>query len=464
MLIVDLDDSFLKTDLLLEGILTLIKKNPLYILCLPFWALQGPLVLKTKVAARIRFTGEHLPVHNDVVEVIKDRLQNSEKVLLISASPQVWVETVAARYPYFTKAVGSTTQNLKGFKKAEYILSTFPNEPFSYVGDTLSDLAVWKHAQEAIVVNPSKGLLSQVQKLGRKVTVVNDRVSTLRMLIKQLRPHQWLKNFLLFLPLIVGHKLQDASVSLILAFASFSLAASSVYVFNDLLDLESDRLHHSKKNRPFAAGKLSLKWGLVLIPALVCAALLTGLSVNLSFFLWVCAYYGLNLLYTFKLKRILVIDIVVLSAMYTLRLFAGAAASETPISEWFLSFSTMFFFGLACVKRYTEIIRSNAKLNVTGRGYRQVDDQAILTLGSGAGLLSIVIFLIYLQSPAVLSLYHRPQLLWVLTPVLLYWTSRLWLLTSRNEVHDDPVIFAAKDKVSWVCFAVIALVMGAASL
>lgn len=463
-LICDLDECLIKTDALYEQWVSLLKTKPLFFFLSFFWLLKGKAYFKHQIASHTSFKAHLLPYREEVIKLIKSyRTQGKGPVILASASPLPWVQAVANHLGIFDKTIGSTEhKNLKGSKKLQAIKEVIGNGSFSYIGDHVADLALWNESTEIIAINPSEHLKSKISALKRHTQFIEDKSSPWKLLIKQIRPHQWVKNALVFLPALAGHKLTapDVLLKCFLAFAGFCLSASFVYVLNDLLDLPSDRNHHTKKNRPFASGNLSIKWGVFLLPSLLLGVLFFAIQLPVQFAGWVSTYLILNLAYSFYLKQSVIVDIIILSMMYTLRIFAGSAASSVPVSEWLLSFSTLFFFSLACVKRYTEIIRSKNKITIDGRGYRQVDHSIIQTLGTGSGLLSILIILLYMQSADVRALYKNPQSLWYATPILLFWVSRVWLLTNRDEIHDDPVVFAVKDKISWLCFALLGVVVG----
>lgn len=462
-LVCDLDECLVKTDALYEQWLVLLKKRPLLFLLSFFWLIKGKTYFKNQLVNHTLLNAHLLPYRKEVIDVIQSyRSQRKGQVILASASPRLWIESVANHLGIFDHAIGSTNENLKGNKKLQAIKNLIGNSEFCYIGDHDVDLELWSESNKIIAVNPSTDLRNKIENLKKPTQFIYDKKNSGKLLLKQIRPHQWVKNALVFLPALAGHQIFTPGIFIncLLAFAGFSLSASFVYVLNDLLDLSSDRNHHSKKLRPFASGDLSIKWGLFLLPSLLIGVMVLSSLLPVSFFGWIATYLTLNLGYSLYFKQSVVIDIIILSLMYTLRIFAGSAATSVPVSEWLLSFSTLFFFSLACVKRYTEIIRSKNKITLDGRGYRQVDHPIVKSLGVGSGLISILIVLLYLKSPDVRGLYTHPQNLWFTTPVLLFWISRIWLLTNRDEIHDDPVVFAVKDKVSWLCFALLGIIMG----
>lgn len=416
--------------------------------------------MKNRLAQQYNPKVELLPYRKDVIDYIREQKKDGTTVHLISASPQAWVSKVANHLGIFEQAVGSTKVNLKGIKKYDYIANVLGIKKFIYVGDSKSDIPIWQNCGQAVTVNLSPILVNSLKPQVTIEKAIEDKGPVLNPIIKQLRLHQWSKNALLFLPMLAAHKMSAENiVNGLIAFLSFGMAASAVYVFNDLIDIDSDRNHHSKKHRPLAAGTLRIMDAMLLFFGLVTASLTIGSLVGVNFILVVFAYWFLNFIYTFYFKKEIVLDIILLSSMYTVRIFLGASAANVPVSHWLLSFTTLFFFSLACVKRHTELARSANKPTIDGRGYRGVDQPVVQTLGIGCALLSIVVLLLYAMSPETKTLYQNSDRLWLLTPLLLYWLGRLWLLVGRDQVHDDPVVFAIKDKTSWIVLVILLMVM-----
>lgn len=462
ILVVDLDGTLVKTDLLYEQAFSFLKKNPLNIFKLVYWTLfTGLIGLKKNLGMLMHPKVETLPYRKDVLEFIKEKKKENFKIVLASASPKPWVDRVAGHLGLFDVVIGTEEKNLKGKDKHTEIVRSLGNEQYIYIGDSAPDVEVWKLCGAAVTVNVSPGVIREIKKSNtRIISEISDRKAKLKVLVKQARLHQWAKNALVFLPLLAAHKFEPSLlVKCLVGFVGFGLAASAVYVFNDLIDIDADRNHHSKRNRPLAAGTLSIKDALIMFMALGVGALIVSASVDPAFMGVIVFYWALNLLYTFYLKSEVILDIIILSGMYTIRIFAGAVAVNVPVSHWLLSFSTLFFFSLACVKRFTELSRSQNKPTIDGRGYRGMDQSSVQVLGIATGMVSILVTLLYLQSPDNKSLYSDASRLWVLTPLLLYWLGRIWVLASRNEVHDDPVVFAVKDKISWICFGIILVAM-----
>jgi 4-hydroxybenzoate polyprenyltransferase len=287
-------------------------------------------------------------------------------------------------------------------------------------------------------------------------------------LFRALRPQQWVKNVLIFVPLILSHRIRD-SHSLLLAlfaFADFSLCASAVYLLNDLLDLEADRLHPTKKNRPIAAGKVSIPTALIAALILLVASLgLAFFSANRHLVQLLALYFLISSAYSFFLKRVAMLDVVTLAGLYTLRIFFGAVATGITISTWLLAFSVFFFMSLAMVKRFSALARLPADNPgpLSGRAYTRSDMPMIASLGSASGFVSVLVMALYINSQDVLALYARPQLLWLMCPLLLYWVSRLWLLAHRGDLNEDPIVFAVYDEISYLIGILVIAIIWLAS-
>jgi 4-hydroxybenzoate polyprenyltransferase len=295
----------------------------------------------------------------------------------------------------------------------------------------------------------------------------SDVARRLRAGLRALRLHQWAKNLLVFVPLVAAHRLGDGSlfVDAVLAFLAFGLCASSAYVLNDLVDIKADRRHPRKRLRPFASGVLPPGAGVVLVPALLAASIAIALALPGRFLLVLAGYYALTLAYSFALKRIVLVDAVALAALYAARILAGAQAVQLPLSNWLLLFAVFLFFSLALVKRYAELdaLRKEGRLDAAGRDYQVADLPILHSLGTASAAACVLVLALYLNSPAVLALYREPNALWLLCVLLLYWLSRVWLKGHRGEMHDDPVVFALKDRVS-LCvalFGVLAMLLAA---
>jgi 4-hydroxybenzoate polyprenyltransferase len=463
-LCVDMDGTLIHTDLLLESFLLLIKRNPLYLFLVPLWLLRGKANLKAQIARRVTLDGAALPYTKPLVAWLKEQKALGRELWLCTASDLSLAKAVADHVEFFDGVLASDGQrNMAGNNKATELVRRFGDKGFDYCGNHKVDLAVWRHANAAIVVNAGQSLVTQASKVAKVDKTIAPMPGGIKVVLKALRVHQWAKNALIFVPLAASHRLQEPHTlgNGLLAFLAFSLCASSVYLLNDMLDLAADREHHSKCHRPFASGQLSLLFGLIAAPLLIVAALLICTLLPIKFLAVLAAYYVATLAYSFGLKRVVMIDVLALAGLYTVRIVAGAAATDIPLSFWLLMFAIFIFLSLAIVKRYAElyVMRQQGKLKAKGRGY-QVEDIALLqSLGASSGYLSILVLALYVNSPDISHLYHYPKLVWALVPVMLYWISRIWMQTHRGQMHDDPLVYALKDKVSLLTGAVAALVL-----
>lgn len=300
------------------------------------------------------------------------------------------------------------------------------------------------------------------------------RPSIPRLIVSEIRVRQWVKNLLVFLPTLLAYRFLDREPVFhsALAFFSFSFGASAVYVLNDLLDLEADRHHPEKRHRPFASGDLPLKTGYLLIPTLVLASLGLALLLPREFLVILLVYFVVTSLYSFRLKQVALVDILVLASLYTLRIIAGSAATGIAVSEWLLAFSMFLFLSLAAVKRYVELLRLRRRINdeehdgearVKRRGYFADDLELIVQMGLSSGYIAVLVLALYISSDTVAELYDRPQVLWFVCPLLLYWISRIWLLAHRGVLQEDPLSFAVNDRITWLIAALSASVLLVAS-
>ncbi len=471
VLAVDLDGTLIRSDLLHESLLQYLHHQPWSSWRTALWLVQGKAVLKQQLAQRAEIDPAGLPYHTDFLAWLQTQHQSGRRLLLCTAADQRLAQVVAAHCGVFEAVLASDGQtNLDGPRKAQALVQRFGLGGFDYAGNADSDVVVWQAARQAIVVNASARLLAQAQaQTGVQVErVFASTPGTLRHWPHMLRLHQWLKNLLLFVPLLAAHQLPPGSAwgSLWLAFVAFSLCASSVYICNDLLDLESDRKHPRKRQRPFAAGALPVWLGLLLAPLLALASLLLALTVGPAFAAWLALYLALTLAYSWWLKRLVLLDCLALALLYTLRVVAGAAAAGLALSFWLLAFSGFLFLSLAFVKRYAELHqqRSDGKPSAPGRGYLTSDAPLVQTLGVSAGYTAVVVLALYVHSDAVLPLYSNPALLWAAVPIMAYWVSWVWLCAFRGTMHDDPLLFAFQDRSSWVAGLLFGAVLLLANL
>ncbi len=454
-LCVDLDGTLLNSDMLYESLLALLARNPLYLFLLPLWLLRGKAALKRELAKRVSLPAETLPYNAHVLELLRKTPQRPR--VLCTASDQLLVAPIAAHLGLFEEVIASDGQrNLSGRNKANVLVERFGAGNFDYAGNDRVDLHVWDKAGGAWVVNNGNGLRAAA---AQRTTVYAHWPASprARAWLKALRLHQWLKNLLVFVPLLTAHRFMEGESVLqsAIAMVAFGLCASGVYVLNDLLDLTPDRQHPRKRKRPFAAGRLPLLQGLFAAPALTLAGLALSLVCTPQFTLVLLAYYVMTLAYSLRLKRIVMIDVVLLAALYTVRIIGGAVAIDLELSFWLLAFSMFIFLSLALLKRYTELhaMLSSGKTKASGRAYSVEDLVLLQSMGAAAGYIAVLVMALYINSPESVHLYRNPKLLWLICPVLLYWVSRVWVVAHRGDMHDDPIVFAATDRVSQVVVA-----------
>jgi 4-hydroxybenzoate polyprenyltransferase len=449
--------------------LRVLRDHPFYLLFIPYWLSQGKAVLKRNLSNRTGFDPSSVPYNSDLLDWLKQQQTQGRKLILCTASDHAIALAISEYLGIFDEIMASDgTTNLAGTHKAEALEQRFGHAGFDYAGNSRADLAVWQRARQAVVVNASAKVTRQAEDFCEVERVFPPLAVGFSACRKMLRIHQWMKNCLLFVPLLAAHQLTntDAWLALIMAFFSFSLCASSVYIVNDLLDLESDRQHPRKCMRPFASGLIPASVGVALAPVLLLSSLALALHVGSHFLSWLLFYFVLTCAYSGGLKRLMLVDCLILAMLYTLRIVAGAAAISMGLSFWLLAFSVFLFLSLAFVKRYAELEVQllSGKQKTHGRGYYTSDAPLLQTMGMASGYAAILVLAFYLNSEDVTKLYKTPELVWGAVPIMLFWISWMWMKAHRGEMHDDPLVFAVKDKASLlagVAFAAV-LAMGAA--
>jgi 4-hydroxybenzoate polyprenyltransferase/phosphoserine phosphatase len=451
-LVVDLDGTLIRNDLLHDSLLYLLIRRPLLTVQVFNNLLKGKLALKRFLATVYVPANNHLVTNSEVISLIRKAKGSNRLVVLVSASHQSLVSSVADGLGLFDEAIGSNSKNLSGSNKSDYLVAKFGHKGFDYVGNSKADLPVWESAKVAYVVTKSTFLLREASKVNVDVQVVATQDQK-HPLLKSMRIHQWIKNLLIFVPLLTSYQFYDLQLTSksVVAFFSFGFLASGIYLINDLSDVNSDREHHKKRLRPIAAGLVSVPVATLAAFVLVTAGLLAAVFVNQSFLVLAIGYLLLTSSYSFMLKQIAVLDCVILASLYTIRVIAGGIATGIPITNWLLAFSSFIFFSLAWMKRYAELHNSTSKEKVSGRGYFKSDLTFIFGLGSASGLLSILVFALYIENIQSSGGYQHADFAWLALPVLTYWLCRVWLIAYRGEMNEDPIIFAAKDKVSIIC-------------
>ena len=455
-LVVDLDGTLLKSDMLHESFWNAFAQRASTPVKSVTQLLTGKAALKSYLASEAVIDIASLPYDDEVIKYINEHRANGGKVALVTATDQLLADQIAQHLQIFDEVHGSNNGvNLKGAVKAKFLAEHFGRGNFSYIGDALADVPVWEVSEKAITVNASDAVRRKVEALGITVEHLETTSRSWDSYFKALRPHQWSKNILIFVPMLAAHKLDLSSfLSSCLAFVAFSLIASSVYIVNDLLDLNSDRIHPRKRSRPFASGAIPIVHGIQI--AILCLLIGFAIAVFLGsiFLIVIGAYYMTTLAYSLVFKRKIIIDICVLAGLYTMRIFAGGAASGIDLSIWLLAFSAFFFLSLAAVKRQAELVDLGKRKEtmISGRGYETHDLPIIAMISVASGYISVLVMMLYINSPNVTILYQTPEILWGVCCILLYWLTRTIMLTHRGRMHDDPVIFAATDRISQICF------------
>jgi 4-hydroxybenzoate polyprenyltransferase/phosphoserine phosphatase len=463
---VDLDGTLLLTDCFFESLVAALAADTLLALRLPGWLGAGKARLKAELAARWDFDPAHLPYNQALIEHLRHERAAGRRVVLCTATHRLIAERIAAHLDLFDEVIATEgAANLRGPAKAEALNARFGRGGYVYAGNDATDLAVWQDAAAAIVVNAPPALARQVAARHRIEASFPRADSILRAAIKAARPYQWVKNLLCLVPLLASGALGDIAGwrDGLLLMAGFCLVASSIYVLNDLSDLAADRKHARKRRRPIAAGRLPIIHALALAPALFLAgAVFAALSGALPY---VLIYAVASVAYSMRLKEQPLVDVFMLAFLYTIRLFGGGVASGHEVSLWLLGFSSFLFLSLALVKRVSELAKKAAVAPgamLARRGYYAEDTPILQMFGAGATFASAIVLSLYVQSDVASRAYGWPQALWGSVPLLLFWQCRLWLSTARGYMHDDPIVYAAKDWVSWLVFACLGLVVLAA--
>lgn len=445
---VDLDGTLFHGDLLLEAILRILFRKPWMMFSLLFAALQGKAFLKARVAELSPCDPTVLPYNERLLHWLRQEQATGRPLILATAADQSEAERVASHLGLFGAVMGSDGRtNLKSHFKAERLRREYPGG-FVYAGNARPDLKVWASATNAVIVNADKRLVEQARRSFAVEHIIPRTRSTLRAFIKAARPYQWSKNLLVFLPLLVGQGWAEVTnwMNAAITFTALSFAASSVYIVNDASDIEADRRHHRKRSRPFASGALSPVTGLVG----ACFLLATGLAFAAiaNVLLPVTAYLVCTTLYSFWLKRVVLVDVFLLASLYTLRVIVGGVATGYPASDWLLAFSCFFFLNLALAKRAAEVQSMTTGGELNGRSYFSTDDEVLKMMGIGAGFVSTLVLALYLQNDSIRTHFSEPFLLWGVPAAVVFWVCRLWLMLDRGEMHDDPLVFAFHDKTS----------------
>lgn len=453
-LVVDLDHTLVRTDTLLEQFVALVFRNPLGALTLLPVLLSGRARFKARLAQLQPLDAAALPYREPLLNYLRQQRAAGRPIHLVTAADRSTAQAVADHTGVFDSFEGSDgAANLKGARKAERLTERFP-DGFAYAGDSRADLKVWAAAQAMILAGVAKGVAASARRLGAPVEAeFAHPAASFRVWRKGLRLHQWAKNVLVFVPLLLSGRYTDPSaVGLSLAaFLALGLVASATYLVNDLSDLASDRRHVTKRRRPLASGDLRIEQAAAAVPSLLLAGVLIALFVSPALLLGLACYGVLTLAYTFRLKRLALIDVVTLAVLYTIRILIGTAILGVEPSIWLLTFSLFFFFSISLAKRYAEIRNTEGERRALGgRGYRTDDGPAVLALGVATSIAAVQVVVLYLTEEAFPSnIYARPDWLWAVPFLLTIWVARIWLIAGRGELDEDPVAFAIKDHFSW---------------
>jgi len=469
-LCVDCDGTLIRTDLLHETVFALLKARWFLVLLLPWWLLRGRAHLKRQIARRVSLDAALLPYHEPLLAWLREERARGRRLVLATASDRALADGVAAHVGLFDEVLASERGlNLAGATKGAELVRRYGERGFDYVGNGRSDLPVWRHAAGAVVVGAGtslRSLAAEAAAVAPLVRVFDERGPRAVDYLRALRLHQWLKNLLVLLPALAAHRIGEAGTlgTSLLALLAFGLAASGVYVLNDLLDLPSDRRHARKRSRPFASGRVPLAHGAVMVGALLAAAAAVAATLTPLFQAVLALYLAVTTAYSVSLKNQPVVDVIVLASLYALRVLAGSAATGIQPSFWLLAFSLFLFLSLALVKRHAELgaVLKQDGQRAAGRGYEVADLALLMALGVASAMAAVLVLALYVHNPDTARLYAEPMLLWLIVPLLLYWVMRLWMITHRGGMHDDPVVFAARDHTSLAVLALVLLVMVAA--
>lgn len=463
-LCVDLDGTLVKSDTLIDSLLVLARTHPLLLFALPARVLHGKAAFKAYVTENVTLDVAHLPYNRRLLQFLEHEHKDGRAIYLATGADSRLAHRVANHLGIFSGVLGSDgTHNLTGSIKLDSLQKRFGIGEFAYIGNDTPDLPVLAGAAESMVANPSARLRARLRAHGITPSqCFEERSGSWRSLVKALRPHQWAKNLLILLPPLLAH---SHSVRLLagalLAFACFCSIASGAYLVNDLLDIEADRHSVKKRERPFASGDLAPTTGLIAVALLFVAGFSAAQALPVAFTSWLFVYLGITLAYSFYLKRLALVDVLVLSGLYTLRLIAGGAATDTPISRWLAGFAIFLFLSLAIVKRFAELqnLRLAGMQLKNGRGYLMTDIEQMRSFGTASAFAAVVVFANYISGPDVIELYHHSPRLWLIVPCLVLWLCRVWLLASRGDLDEDPVAFALTDPASIAIGAVVLLIV-----
>ncbi|HWW21736.1 MAG TPA: UbiA family prenyltransferase [Steroidobacteraceae bacterium] len=453
-LCIDFDGTLTANPLQLELLLLLAKQSPVR-------ALAARPTDRPDSTTDVDVLG--LPLRHDLIHWLQNERRSGRRLVLVVNGDRRIADQVTTplglfdEYAWVDPRGGSPAE-----RKRSALVARFGEQGFDYAGSQRSDQIVWKAARRAVVVGDT-ALANEVRRVSDVEQVFPRSTPSISIWMRAVRLHQWVKNTLVFLPALLAHTIFQATVlrSCALAFIAFGLCASSVYLTNDLFDLAADRAHPHKRTRPLACGEISPAAGAWASLLLLLGAAAVSAALDLRFALALVGYYLLTCAYSVRLKRVALLDVMVLATLYTIRIIAGAAASNVPVSFWLLAFSVFMFMSLAFIKRYAELESTRRTERPAGRGrdYSAEDMPAIMSLGSASGLCAIVVTALYINSPESQAIYRYHHVLWLICPLMLFWISRAWMLAARGRLHDDPLVFAVQDGVSLVTLGLLVVIV-----
>jgi 4-hydroxybenzoate polyprenyltransferase len=464
-LAVDLDGTVILTDSLIESILILFKCNPLYIFAMLAWLLRGVAHMKKQIARRVAMDVSSLPYHMGLLFYLRSQHQEENRPLILATGADENIARQVADYLHiFDRVLASDGKtNLSGARKRDRLVKEFGVGGFDYVGNSIKDLTVWRAARRALVVGSPGSIQNAFGQLSNVDRTFECDQADWRTYLRSLRIYQWLKNVLIFVPLVAAHRFNEITLLVLtcLAFVSFGLCASSVYVLNDLLDLADDRRHPTKRYRPFASGVLPLAVGLWMIPIFIGLSTAIGLILPRTFLTVLGMYYAITMAYSFWLKQLIVLDVIVLAALFTIRMLAGSAAAAIWPSPWLLALSMFLFTSLALVKRYAELVimRMEHGQNARARSYVVSDAELLSAIGVASGIVAVLVLVLYITTGPAQLYYGRHQAIWLVCPILLFWICYIWIIAHRGAMLDDPLVFALRDRTSRFALGAMAILM-----
>lgn len=461
-LVVDLDGTLVRSDLLVESAFAWMGVNPLRVFSLPRLLAQGKAALKAGIAAAVAIDAACLPYDARVLALMEEARREGRRIYIASASNERYVAAVAAHVGADGWFASDARVNLSSEVKARRLVEAFGEKGFDYAGNDHADLPIWAVCRKGWAVHPPGSVRRELAARRLDVTTVEPRGDRLKPWLRLARVHQWAKNALVFVPLLTAQMFSFWTLAdAVGAFFAFSFAASAVYIVNDLVDLEADRKHPSKRRRPLAAGTVPILAAFPVALVLLAVAFALALVVSPFFAGVLLVYLGLTTAYTFFLKRKLLVDVIVLAALYTIRVIGGAAAISVPISEWLLGFSMFIFTSLALIKRYVELaaLLDAERPDPSNRDYRKSDLDIVAALAAASGFNAVTVFALYIASDAVKPLYHHPKALWLVCPILMYWLGRALMIAHRRQMDDDPIFYALKDRNSLLALVLIVVIM-----